>query len=280
MKNDGRGTGPATPSGMPGAAPAAEPADRRRFLKVIVQSAGGFVFAGCVAGENDLRADGETATPGGLAYDWNRYLWGYAVDTTKCIGCGSCVRACRAENGVPDGYHRTWVERYEIDAAGAAHVDVASGRSAGFDGDALAARPGRSKGFFVPKLCNHCAASVCSQVCPVGASYRTKDGVILVDEGRCIGCGYCVQACPYGARFMNSRTHLADKCTFCYHRITGGMSPACVLVCPVGARMYGNLKDTRGKLQRILRERRYMLLRPELGTHPRCFYVGLDLEVV
>jgi len=252
--------------------------ERRDFLRVVVQSAGGFFFAGCLAAE-ESDADGPPA-PGGEQYDWNKFLWAYAVDTTRCIGCGSCMRACRAENEVPEGYFRTWVERYEIDGRGQVHVDVALGQSANFDRDALPASAGREKSFFVPKLCNHCERSVCSQVCPVGASYQTKDGVVLVDDQRCIGCAYCVQACPYGTRFINPVTHVADKCTLCYHRITAGMAPACVHVCPVGARMYGNLKDREGELHAILAQRRYMLLKPELGTRPKCYYIGLDLEVV
>ncbi|OGS41266.1 MAG: hypothetical protein A2506_03130 [Elusimicrobia bacterium RIFOXYD12_FULL_66_9] len=117
-------------------------------------------------------------------------------------------------------------------------------------------------------------------VCPVGASYSTNDGVVLVDYERCVGCAYCVQACPYATRFINPRNHMADKCTFCYHRITVGLPPACVLVCPSKARMYGNLEDSKDELQEILRRRRYMLLKPELGTNPKCYYLGLDLEVV
>jgi Fe-S-cluster-containing dehydrogenase component len=254
-----------------------EPADRRRFLRLVTQTIGGFTFAGCLA---DAARDEFPPPPGGKAYDWNKFYWAYAVDIDRCIGCGSCMRACRAENNVPEGVFRTWVERYEIDAAEEVHVDVALGRSASFDRDALPQAAGRRKSFFVPKLCNHCRNSVCSQVCPVGASYQTVDGLVFVDEQRCVGCAYCVQACPYGTRFINPRTHVADKCTLCYHRITVGLPPACVLVCPTGSRMYGNLNDRQSELQAILHRRRYMLLKPELGTHPRCYYVGLDLEVV
>ena len=190
------------------------------------------------------------------------------------------MRACRTENNVPEGFYRTWVERFEINAEGEPHVDFAAGRSASFDRDSLPHSAERIKAFFVPKLCNHCVNSVCSQVCPVGASYSTADGVVLVDYERCVGCAYCVQACPYATRFINPRIHMADKCTFCYHRITVGLPPACVLVCPNKARMYGNLKDSKDELQEILRRRRYMLLKPELGTNPKCYYLGLDLEVV
>ena len=190
------------------------------------------------------------------------------------------MRACRTENNVPEGFYRTWVERFEINAEGEPHVDFAAGRSASFDRDSLPHSAERIKAFFVPKLCNHCVNSVCSQVCPVGASYSTADGVVLVDYERCVGCAYCVQACPYATRFINPRIHMADKCTLCYHRITVGLPPACVLVCPNKARMYGNLKDSKDELQEILRRRRYMLLKPELGTNPKCYYLGLDLEVV
>jgi Fe-S-cluster-containing dehydrogenase component len=136
------------------------------------------------------------------------------------------------------------------------------------------------KAFFVPKMCNHCEKSACNQVCPVGAAYRTPDGVVLVDRDRCVGCGYCVQACPYGSRFIHSKLHVADKCTLCYHRITKGLPPACVQVCPTDARIFGDLNDPKSELSTILNQRRYRLLKPEMGTHPRCYYLGLDREVI
>lgn len=215
-------------------------------------------------------------------YDWEKYLWGYAVDTTKCIGCGACMRACRNENKVPEGYYRTWVERYEIDDAGEVTVDVALNAKATFTSEAKKEDKGSDlyeKAFFVPKLCNHCETSVCTQVCPVGATFHTKDGVVLVDKEHCVGCGYCIQACPYGTRFINPATHTADKCTLCYHRITKGLKPACVQSCPVNARIFGNLNDSSSEISQMLRKNRYSLLKPELGTNPRCFYFGLDIEV-
>jgi len=209
-------------------------------------------------------------------YDPTSHFWGYAVDTTRCIGCNACMRACRAENDVPDGYCRTWVERYRIDERGAVDVDIAKGKKLRFTPKSGAV----VKAFFVPKICNHCTKSVCTQVCPVGASYQTRDGVVLVDEKRCIGCGYCVQACPYGTRFIHPVSHVASKCTLCYHRITRGLLPACVQACPREARLFGDLNDPTSKLNTILRQRRYRLLRPELGTHPKCFYLGLGSEVI
>ncbi len=211
-----------------------------------------------------------------VKYDWRNYYWGFAVDTTKCIGCCSCMRACRAENNVPEGYYRTWVERYRVKPDGEVQVDVAINDRNSFSeikGDT-------SKAFFVPKLCNHCKKSVCNQFCPVGASFTTNDGVVLVDPKHCIGCGYCVQACPYGSRFINPKTHLADKCTLCYHRITKGLHPACAQACPTNARIFGNLKDPKSHISVILRQRRFRVLRPEMGTHPKCYYLGLDQEVI
>jgi tetrathionate reductase subunit B len=226
---------------------------------------------------NPTPSSGETP---GLAdgYNWNDYEWGYAIDTSKCIGCNSCMRACRAENKVPDGVLRTWVERYLVDEDGEVHVDTAA------EGDYVFGKPAEEveaeKAYFVPKICNQCAKSVCNQVCPVGASYKTEDGIVLVDEKTCIGCGYCVQACPYGTRFINPETHISDKCTLCYHRITRGKETACVQACPTGARIFGNLKDPKSKLSMILKQRRYRVLLPEMGTHPRCYYLELDTEVI
>ncbi len=92
------------------------------------------------------------------------------------------------------------------------------------------------KAFFVPKLCNQCAKPSCVQVCPVGATYQNADGVVLVDQKWCIGCGYCIMACPYGMRFFHPVLHVADKCNFCYHRINRNMQPACVQACPTGGK--------------------------------------------
>ncbi|MFH2005257.1 MAG: 4Fe-4S dicluster domain-containing protein [bacterium] len=215
-------------------------------------------------------------------YDWSKHYWGYAIDTTKCIGCCSCMRACRAENDVPKKHFRTWVERYRIDEKGSVQVDAATGGNYVFGRKVGTVK----KAFFVPKLCNHCEKSVCTQVCPVGASYHTKDGVVLVDQEHCVGCGYCVQACPYGCRYIDPRNHLASKCTLCYHRITRAVelgeaaTTACVHACPTGARVLGNLKNPKDRLSLLLKQQRHRMLRPEMGTHPKCYYFGLDREVI
>lgn len=208
----------------------------------------------------------------------NKYDWAFIIDTTRCIGCGSCVRACKLENKVPDDYFRTWVERYEIDADEEVHVDSPHGALESFKTDHVEEK-NNVKGFFVPKLCNHCRNSACTQVCPVGATFHTPDGVVLIDKQHCIGCGYCVQACPYACRYISHPPGTADKCTLCYHRIHRGHQPACVQACPVEARIYGNLKDPKSKVRKILHKRRYGLLKPEMGTNPKCYYLGLDLEV-
>ena len=213
-------------------------------------------------------------------FDPREYDWGFVVDTTRCIGCGSCVRACAKENDVPDGYYRTWVERFEI--TNDEKIDVESPRGAidGFAQDGFGKEEKVQKAFFVPKLCNHCVASACSQVCPVGATFHSPDGVVLVDKKHCVGCGYCIQACPYGCRYIDHSRGTADKCTLCYHRITRGLPTACVQACPVGARLCGNLKDENSEIRKKLRERRYGLLKPDLGTRPKCYYIGLDVEVI
>jgi len=116
-------------------------------------------------------------------------------------------------------------------------------------------------------------------VCPVGASFRTPDGVVLVDSERCIGCGYCVQACPYGSRFLDERTGCAHKCTWCYHRITKGLKPACVEVCPTGARLFGDVHHEDDPVRKIIEHERVSVLQPHLLTEPQAFYLGMDKEV-
>jgi Fe-S-cluster-containing dehydrogenase component len=212
-------------------------------------------------------------------YKPGEHYWGMGIDTRKCIGCGRCVEACKTENHVPrePGYFRTWVERYRITDGGEAVVDSPNGAIDGFRDDPMDQDVVRT--FFVPKLCNHCDSPPCVQVCPVGATYKSPDGVVLVDKEYCIGCRYCIQACPYGARFLNPISHTAEKCTFCYHRISKGLVPACVEVCPTQARVFGEVRKKASPLQRFLRMNRIGILKPYLNTRPKVFYANLDGEV-
>jgi tetrathionate reductase subunit B len=135
------------------------------------------------------------------------------------------------------------------------------------------------RSFFVPKLCNQCANPPCVQVCPVGATFQTVDGVVLVDDTRCIGCRYCIQACPYGARYLHPEKDTADKCTFCYHRISKGLLPACVEVCPTQARVFGDVNSVASPLTRMKRMSKIHVLKPYLNTEPKVYYANLDGEV-
>ena len=156
-------------------------------------------------------------------------------------------------------------------------VDSPNGGRDGFKG--MGSEKRVLKTFFVPKICNQCEKPPCVQVCPVGATYRTQDGVVLVDSSWCIGCRYCIQACPYGARFLHPKTRTAEKCTFCYHRIVKGLTPACVEVCPTQARVFGELGKIASPLSRFRRVNKIMVLKPHLNTEPKVFYADLDLEV-
>ena len=252
---------------------------RRGFLKEATCSIGAAVLTVVVGDFHGVLASeptGRSSEPV-REYDWTRHAYIYLIDTRKCIGCGACVRACAQENNVPTGYFRTWVERYHVRGIGEPVIDSRDGGINGFEPTPESQYA--SKAFFVPKLCNQCVRTPCIQMCPVGASYRTLDGVVLVDEKRCIGCGYCVQACPYGSRFMHPKLHTASKCTLCYHRLTRGLTTACVQACPVGARMVGDGKRVGDKVLEIITTDRVAVLQPELLTEPNCYYLGITKEV-
>jgi tetrathionate reductase subunit B len=224
------------------------------------------------------------------AYEPSQHKWLMAVDIDRCIGCGLCVDACKTENNIPkeSAYFRTWVERYIIkkpapgshETRGEVVVDSPNGGLNGFP-PTLIPRDEILKAFYVPRLCNLCEHSPCEQVCPVGATFKSPDGVVLVDPNYCIGCGFCVQACPYGCRFINPATKTAEKCSLCYHRITRGLKPACVEVCPGGARIFGDLKNPvqNDPLQKFFQMAKPQQLKAHLGTEPRVVYNGLDKEV-
>jgi Fe-S-cluster-containing dehydrogenase component len=222
--------------------------------------------------------------------DTSGVRWGFLVDTYKCVGCGFCVKACKIENEVPldANVTRTWVERYVITRDGVTHIDSPKGALEGFidkrislggEGVKEIRDEDIDKAFFVPKLCNQCDNPPCVQVCPVGATYQTADGVVLVDRKWCIGCGYCIMGCPYGVRFFHPVYRVAEKCNFCYHRICKGMKTACVDACPFGARQVGNLLDPDDPVTKIIMSERVAVLKEEYGTKPQVFYLGLSREV-
>jgi len=178
------------------------------------------------------------------------------IDLRKCIGCQACTIACSIENQIPIGEFRTIVTQYDV-------RDVKSGAV---------------ESFTLPRLCNHCDNPPCVPVCPVQATYQQKDGKVLIDAEKCVGCGYCVQACPYDARFINPLTNTADKCTFCTHRVEAGLLPACVETCTGGARNFGDVKDPDSTVSKLLAAHKgeIKVLRPEMGTSPHVYYIGLD----
>ena len=248
---------------------------RRQFVEQLCKA--------CVAGAPLLLAMVRVAeaesgkTVGG--YKPEGHLYGLGIDVSKCIGCARCVVACKTENDVPlDPYFfNTWIERYVIRTNGEVQVDSPNG---GIDGFPQIADEGSVlRTFFVPKLCNHCANPPCVQVCPVGATFSTKDGVVLVDEDYCVGCRYCIQACPYGARWFHPVKKVASKCTLCYHRIIEGKLPACVEACPTGARVFGDVEDRATPLSRFMRSNDMQVLKPHLNTEPKIHYANLDGEV-
>lgn len=261
--------------------------NKREFLKglILFFPAGGILRAiakeatakETTAKATDKKASGSAESKG---YDPADHYYGMGIEIDKCIGCNRCVEACKTENNVPDEpfFFRTWVERYVIKWDGEVVVenisvkDKKSKAAAQEDRDVV-------RSFFVPKLCNHCANPPCVQVCPVGATFSTKDGVVLVDKKRCIGCRYCIQACPYGARYLDPRTRTADKCTFCYHRVVKGLLPACMEVCPTRARIFGDLKSKASRLVRFARMNKVHVLKPALNSEPKVYYAQLDGEV-
>jgi tetrathionate reductase subunit B len=270
---------------------------RRRFLESSLAACAGIAGAQALAsalpaGGVGVATAGEPIPTANPSYDPEAHSWAFLVDTTLCIGCGRCVGACKTENHVPEDpeYNRTWVELHVVEATGAVLVTSPDGGIDGFPPvppELAAAGTTASQAYFVPRLCMQCDNPPCTSVCPVSATYKNPDGVVLVDQDRCIGCGYCVLACPYGARYLvpsggvspTGNVGVVDKCTFCYHRITRGMRPACVEVCPVEARLIGDLDDPEDPVTIAIKTGRTSVMKPELGTKPRVHYVGIEGEV-
>ena len=252
---------------------------RRRFLERATTITLGALSLTILPGWADNDDDEATTSDDPKDHGNRKPVYGFLVDTERCIGSGKCLTACRIENDVPEGNHRTWVERYVHFKDGTVQVDLVP--ETGYAGADLPIidQEQVDRAYFVPKLCNHCEDAPCNQVCPVHASLTSPEGMELVDTDRCIGCAYCVQACPYGVRFINSETGTADKCTWCYHRVTKGEQPACVEACPVGARLFGRVDDPNSEIAKRIAEVATHVLKEYLGTHPKTRYVGISREV-
>lgn len=171
-----------------------------------------------------------------------------AIDTRKCVGCSDCVVACQTENNVPVGFCRDWVTEVVDGTYPNVSIELRSER------------------------CNHCENSPCVRCCPTGASHIEDGGIVLVEHSKCIGCGACIQACPYDARYSHPEGYV-DKCTFCIHRVREGKDPACVSVCPTSCMYFGDLDDPNSKIVNVLKNRKYKSLAPEAGTKPQIFYL-------
>ena len=215
--------------------------DRRDFLK------GAGIAA--VAGIGSLAASRSTRA----AVTEPKVQYGMLIDLRKCTGCHACSVACKAEFDVPLGATRSWVEYIEKGS----YPNV--------------------RRSFLPRLCNHCSKPQCVAVCPTGATWkRAEDGIVVVDPDICIGCKYCLHACPYDARFINPVTGTADKCDFCLHRVSQGLEPACVNTCIGRARVFGDLNDPDSEISKLIATNPVTVLRPEMGTEPNVYYIAAD----
>jgi Fe-S-cluster-containing dehydrogenase component len=215
--------------------------------------------------------------------------FGYGLDLSRCIGCRRCVYACVEENNQSRDPQIQWIRVLQMEKekgvflADAEHyynpVEV----------------PEKGK-FYMPVQCQQCENPPCTRVCPVQATWQENDGIVVVDYNWCIGCRYCMAACPYGARHfnwakgklpgeeMNPNTHylgnrprptgVVEKCTFCIQRTREqpGRYPACEEICPVGARKFGNLLDPKGEIRYLIENKRVFILKEDLNTQPKFFY--------
>lgn len=202
---------------------------------------------------------------------------GMVINLNRCMGCQTCVLACKMQNNVPMGMH--WNR-------------VLTQSEEGLDG-VQGTYPYVEKEY-VPVSCQHCENAPCVKACPVAATYRDENGRVLIDYDRCIGCRYCMAACPYNVRVFRweeavqnpnfnygdsrvpeRKVGIVEKCTMCKELTDEGKEPRCVQCCPAEARIFGDLDDPESTISRYIRENNAEALLKEKGTKPQVYYVGL-----
>jgi molybdopterin-containing oxidoreductase family iron-sulfur binding subunit len=251
--------------------------DRRRFLEVAGLS------ALAVAGKRGFDALTDGGRAEGATERRPAARWAMVIDLRQCVnerGCTDCIAACDRAHNVPHfdarAHEVKWIWREPFEKAFADHGSP-------YTEDAF-------KGKSLPVLCNHCDNPPCVRVCPVKATWKRDDGIVMMDYHRCIGCRYCMAACPYGARSFNwldprprikelnpefpTRTKgVVEKCNFCEERLARGRAPACVEACGERALVFGNLHDPGSEVRRLLRTRHAIRRKPELGAGPNVYYL-------
>ena len=183
--------------------------------------------------------------------DLKRY--GFVIDVSRCIDCRACLVACRAENNVPLPNTRIWVKDMGVQGHFPALTRM-----------------------FVPYNCMHCDEPPCIEVCTSGATFKDQDnGLVLVDQQACIGCGLCVEACPYDARYLDSSRGVVDKCNGCIQRVQVGQQPACVATCLGGARMFGDLNDPSSTVSKALSDAVSVqrIVNEQVDPGPNIYYI-------
>lgn len=211
--------------------------------------------------------------------------YGYALNVTLCTGCRQCEYACAAENNTSRDPQMHYIRVLEFEQ-GTWDVETTDHF---YEGTVP-----KDEKFYVPVQCHQCENAPCVTACPVNATWKEDDGIVVIDYEWCIGCRYCQTACPYSARHFNfsapsiapseinphqgylsnriRRAGVVEKCTYCLHRVRNGRNPACLEACPVGARKFGNLLDPNSEIRHILETKRIYVFKEELGTLPRFFY--------
>jgi Fe-S-cluster-containing dehydrogenase component len=211
--------------------------------------------------------------------------FGYALNLSVCNGCRKCAEACHEENNHDRATNQSYIRVFELDQGS---IDF---ETANTTYDHAVPAPGK---YYMPVQCQQCDNAPCVSVCPVEATWKEEDGVVVIDYDWCIGCRYCEAACPYHARrfnwtkpeigaeeinpdqgYLSNRVRpqgVVEKCHFCLHRTRRGKLPACAEACPTGARVFGNLLDPDSPIRWVLDNKRVFVLKEELGTRPRFFY--------